>query len=138
MRSRAPLVLMEQVVMILVFALAAALCVQVFVYADRTSRYHESRDRAIVEAQNAAESIKQGSAAYFDNGNWKKPVYFDENWQRMQPKTDAKPVTGYALTVVDIKEDTYIWTAEVRVVTVDGDVLIALPVAVQREVGADA
>lgn len=34
MRSKAPLVLMEQLVMVLVFALAAALCVQVFVLSD--------------------------------------------------------------------------------------------------------
>ncbi len=58
MRSKAPLALMEQLVMVLVFALAAALCVQVFVLSSRTSRWNESRDRAVVEAQNAAELLK--------------------------------------------------------------------------------
>ena len=58
MRSKAPLVLMEQLVMVLVFALAAALCVQVFVLSDQTSRSHEARDRAVVAAQNAAENLK--------------------------------------------------------------------------------
>ena len=134
MRSRTPLVLMEQVVMILVFALAAALCVQVFVYADKASHRYENRDRAIVEAQNAAESIKQGSAAYFDG---EYAVYFDENWQRIRPETGVKPVTGYALTVVEAEENHYLRKAEVRVVTADGDVLVSLPVAVQKEVGTD-
>jgi len=58
MRSKAPLTLMEQVLMILVFALAAALCVQVFVFSDRSSRRNELRDRAVLEAQNAAETLK--------------------------------------------------------------------------------
>ena len=54
MRSKAPLALMEQLVMVLVFALAAALCVQVFVLSYQTSRRNEARDRAVLEAQNAA------------------------------------------------------------------------------------
>ena len=37
MRSKAPLLLMEQMVMLLVFALAAALCVQAFVKSDAIS-----------------------------------------------------------------------------------------------------
>jgi Tfp pilus assembly protein PilX len=57
-RSKTPLALMEQLVMVLVFALAAALCVQVFVLSDRTSRYGEARDRALLEAQSAAEALK--------------------------------------------------------------------------------
>ena len=59
MRSKAPLALMEQSVMILVFALAAALCVQAFVFSDETSKRIDDRDRAAVEAQNAAELLKR-------------------------------------------------------------------------------
>ena len=59
-RSKTPLALMEQMVMVLVFALAAALCVQVFVLSDRTSRYGKARDRALMEAQSAAEALKSG------------------------------------------------------------------------------
>ncbi|MEI3306106.1 MAG: hypothetical protein V8R40_08850 [Dysosmobacter sp.] len=47
MRSKAPLALMEQLVMVLVFALAAALCVQVFVLSGQTSRWNAARDRAL-------------------------------------------------------------------------------------------
>ena len=49
MRSKAPLVLMEQLVMVLVFALAAALCVQVFVLSDQTSRNYAARDRGAAQ-----------------------------------------------------------------------------------------
>ena len=46
MRSKAPLALMEQMVMVLVFALAAALCLQAFALADRISRQNAERDQA--------------------------------------------------------------------------------------------
>ena len=47
MKSKAPLLLMEQMVMLLVFALAAALCLQAFVKSDGLSRRSEARDRAM-------------------------------------------------------------------------------------------
>ncbi len=37
MKSKAPLVLMEQIIMLLVFALAAAICLQAFIKADALS-----------------------------------------------------------------------------------------------------
>jgi type II secretory pathway pseudopilin PulG len=55
---------MEQLVMLLVFALAAALCVQVFVLSDQTSRQNEARDQAVVVAQNAAELLKDTGGDY--------------------------------------------------------------------------
>ena len=58
MRSKAPLSLMEQMVMLLVFALAAALCLQAFVKSDRISRQSEARDRAVVLCQSVAEVIR--------------------------------------------------------------------------------
>ena len=54
MRSKAPLAMIEQTVMVLVFALAAALCLQVFVWCDRQSRDSAARDQAVLCAQSAA------------------------------------------------------------------------------------
>lgn len=62
MKSKAPLALMEQLVMVLVFALAAALCVQAFFESDRMSRQGEVRDRAVLLAQNTAEYLKEYGA----------------------------------------------------------------------------
>lgn len=42
MRSKAPLVLMEQLVMVLVFALAAAVCLRLFVGAENIARDRKS------------------------------------------------------------------------------------------------
>lgn len=92
MRSRSPLALMEQVVMVLVFALAAAVCVQAFALADRISRHNEATDRAVQLCQTAAETLKasggdlqaaQRAAAVrmggaVDDGLWY--VFYDENW----------------------------------------------------------
>lgn len=58
MRSKAPLALMEQAVMVLVFALAAVLCLRVFVWSDSASKRGSAKDRAVIEAQTAAELIK--------------------------------------------------------------------------------
>ena len=58
MRSKSPLALMEQVIMVLVFALAAALCLRVFVFSELASTRNEAVDRAVVECQSAAEFLK--------------------------------------------------------------------------------
>lgn len=60
MRSKASLFLMEQLVMLLVFALAAALCLNVFVRANEISLQTARRDEAVRMAQNAAEMLKSG------------------------------------------------------------------------------
>lgn len=58
MKSRTPLVLMEQMVMLLVFALAAALCLQVFVRSDNISKDEQSLCRAAFLCQSSAEVIR--------------------------------------------------------------------------------
>ena len=57
-RSKAPLALMEQIIMIFVFALAAAVCLQAFVYSDTLSKKGEQRDLAVTRAQKLAEYCK--------------------------------------------------------------------------------
>jgi Tfp pilus assembly protein PilV len=58
MKSKATLFLMEQLVMLLVFALAAVLCMSVFVRSDRISEEIKQRDEAVILASNAAEMLK--------------------------------------------------------------------------------
>ena len=134
MRSKAPLALMEQLVMVLVFALAAALCVQVFVLSDQTSRRNEARDRAVLEAQNAAEELKsvhgdfqQMTELYV--GSWNGRLWgrsYDENWKKDNG-------TAYHLLVVPADGgDPMLGTAEVMVYTEEGDLLFSLPAAWQE------
>lgn len=58
MKNKSILSMMEQLVMILVFALSAALCMQVFVFSSQTSRRYALRDRMVLETQNLAETLK--------------------------------------------------------------------------------
>ena len=58
MKNRASFVLMEQLVMILVVALAAVVCLRAFLWSDQTSRKLAQRDEAVVLCQNAAETLK--------------------------------------------------------------------------------
>ena len=58
-RSAFP-VLMEILVMVLTFSVAAAVCLGLFVAADRISRESEQLDRAVLAAQNAAQMLKAG------------------------------------------------------------------------------
>ena len=61
MKNKTSLLLMEQLVMVLVFALAAALCLTAFVEADRISRETVRRDEAVLIAQNTAQVLKATS-----------------------------------------------------------------------------
>ena len=61
MKNKTSLLLMEQLVMVLVFALTAALCLSAFVKADQISRETVRRDEAVLLAQNAAQVLKATS-----------------------------------------------------------------------------
>lgn len=58
MRSRATLFLMELLIMVLVFALAAAACLQGFALAVNTAEQTHNRDLAVVMARSGAEALK--------------------------------------------------------------------------------
>lgn len=58
MKQRSALAFMEQLIMILIFALASALCLQIFVKAHVISQEVCRRDEAAALAQNAAELLK--------------------------------------------------------------------------------
>lgn len=60
MKNRAFLTLMELLVMVLVFSLAAAICLRLFAAADTLSDAVSRQDRAVILAQNAAEALKAG------------------------------------------------------------------------------
>lgn len=137
MKSKAPLALMEQLVMVLVFALAAALCLQVFAFAQNTSQHHGAQDRAVAEAQRAAETLKAcagdfGQAAERLEAQWEGgtlTLTLDDNWT---------PVAGgqagaYQLTAREIDSgEALLGRAEVAVTTAQGDLLFSLPVAWQE------
>jgi len=101
MKSKAPLLMMEQLVMTLVFGLAAALCLKCFALAHEMNRRTEQQDEAVRIAQNAAELLKAGAA----------PEAIDEE-------------QGYELRIAERKE-AGLTTAEVAVYF-EGELLFGL------------
>ena len=118
MKSKAPLALMEQGIMILVFALAAALCLRVFALSDQISRSNEARDQAVLQAECAAETLKQvhgslSQAASLMGGACTEQVWsipYGTDWQITETKAvyqlqaslqdSATPLLGSALIEV--------------------------------------
>ncbi len=65
MKSKATLTMIELLIMLPVFALAAALCLRAFATADRMSDDSAALDSAVTQCQNAAELLK-GSGGDYD------------------------------------------------------------------------
>lgn len=75
MKNRASLVLLEQLILVLVFALAATVCLGAFVKASQLSGEIARKDQAVVLVQNQAEHLKAASGQWPD-----EPIFYDENW----------------------------------------------------------
>ena len=112
MKSRAPLAMMEQMVMILVFALAAALCLQAFVKSDQMSKQSEDRDRAAMLCQSAAEAIRHSgdveaglalasAAAPSQRDGFGSFIPYDEAWNVIDGEGRSQS-SSYTLRAVEI------------------------------------
>lgn len=108
MRSKASLMLMEQLIMVLVFALAAAACLGVFVKADGVSKETTLRDRAVVLAQNGAEVMKscsgdmESAADILDGTADERGITVQDGELTMQIEKTASNVTGLGLAEVRV------------------------------------
>lgn len=137
MRSKAPLALMEQVVMVLVFALAAALCVQAFALSGTMSRKNEARDRALQQAQNVVETLKsthgdyQSAAAQY-GGDWDGKAWILPLDADFAP-TERENAVYLVQAAPQPAENALLGTANVTVCTADGETLAELPAAWQTE-----
>ena len=147
MKSKAPLLLMEQMVMLLVFALAAALCLQAFVKSDDISQNSENRDRALQEAQCVAETVRhcKGDMACaaellktpypYDGEGSPLEIHYNEDWSLCDTR---EYVFCLRVQAVDSGTDG-LGRASVEVVSADDQTtIIELQVAWQEEVGGYA
>jgi len=135
-KSKAPLNLMEQVVMILVFAFAAALCVQAFVVADSMSKEVYARDKAAVVSQMVAETVKsqkgdrQNTASILQGFETETGVLllFDRDWEQCS-ETEAL----YTVELAIKEADAYISRAEIVTKEVNSEkIIFSLPVSWQE------
>ncbi len=99
MKNKAPLALIELTVMILIFALAAALCLQAFAWSELTSSEIQEQDQAVIQAETTAEVIKAcggdfAEAAELLYGQYSEDdnaltVCFDGDWQLADEENGA-------------------------------------------------
>ena len=140
MRSRVPLVLIEQTLLLLVFALAAVLCLEVFVWCEKASSLSAEKDWAAVEAQTAAEILKS-TGGDWDRaatlGDWTPcgdgwTVFYDGDGGR------TAVATVYTLTVRPQKSGMdNLGQGAVTVTGRGGEPLFSLPVCWQEGMGHD-
>ncbi len=91
-RNKVPLLLMEQLIMVLVFAFTATFCIQAFVLSSQFSKESQAKDKAVNFAQNVIETLiaNQGNIEELeqlfggnaDNDNW--TLTLDENWSESE------------------------------------------------------
>ena len=135
MKRNASLALIEQVIMLLILIMAAALCLQAFVWSDQRSLYYEERDRGIVELQSTAEILKAHDGDFFaaaesyggtaTQTQW--VLNFDENWNII----DTAGV--YQICATAVESDTnYLGSATLTVQRTEGDALAQLTVSWQE------
>ena len=133
MKERRPLVLIELLVMLLVFSLAAAFCLKAFAWADNRSVELQQQAQAAVEAQNAAELLKHTRGDYarlgmiLDAGKW--CCFYDADWHACQRGG------SFLLQITpEICDTEGLAGARVEVYREDGQCLIALTVRWQETV----
>ena len=136
-KSKSPLALMEQAIMILVFAVAAGLCVSAFVWADIASTEMCRKEWAVNLCQTVAETVKakqgdfEATAACLDGEETGTEVklYYDKE----QRKTETESEAAYVIRLCREAADVYVTTAEVRMEdTESGGMLFRLPVSWQE------
>ena len=140
MKSRASLSLIEQTMMLLIFALAAALCLRGFVLAGTRSRTYADRDQALLCAQNAAQTLKAcggdyAAAAELCGGKWDGAAWvigYDEAWE------ECESPSSYRLEIRPaVRQTELLGGASLQVSGADGTLLAQLEVNWQ-EVGGNA
>ena len=92
MNRNASLVFIEQLLMVLVFALAAAVCLHIFVKADALATQTARQDAAAIIAQNAAELLQAGH----------DPACLDTGDYSLQIKRQDGAVPGLALAEITV------------------------------------
>ena len=141
MKNKAPLSLMEQLVMLTVFALAAGLCLQIFVLSSLMSRRGEAADHAVTKVQNAAEVLKASDGDFSKCGRllggaaagegWQ--ICYDDRWEETSRENAA-----YELLICPVSEEIpLLGSARISASTVSGDPLFAITVSWQEVSGEE-
>ncbi len=135
--SKAPLMLMEQVIMVLVFALVSAVCIRAFALARTTSVRMGDRDHAVNVSQTLAETLKACDGDTEEvcerlggESDGKRLVfYYDSDW-----KETAASSASFSMTFAQEKSDGFCRYGRITVSDVsDRQEIFSMRVAWQGE-----
>ena len=126
MKNKSTLVMIEHIVMLLVFVLAATVCVRMFVLSEKLSRKYEATAELLKKGGVPALSETEG-AVQTGEGVW--AMFYDKNWETAEQET-----AEFTLIVKSLPESSaFLLRAEITVLTEAGEELFRLPVAGQKE-----
>lgn len=119
MRNKATLPLIEMAVMVLVFALAAAVCLRVFLYADKVSDESSRKATGLTQAISAAETLKSCNGSIEEakkilGGKTQGNVWIYENVVVSIDDKSQKKDGPFGVAVIEVKgkEDTTLFSFE--------------------------
>ena len=122
-RSKTPLFLMELIIMLLVFSIAAAVCLQVFSGSKKISEESRKLDAAVMQAQSIAECWKASGGDLNETAEMLHVVpdetgfklYDEENWLHTEVFCEGAEMN---IAVFSGKEEVFSLTCEA--VMIDG------------------
>lgn len=136
MKNKVFLSLIEQVIMLLVFALAAAICVQIFLLSNQLSWNEYDQNQSMIKTINAAETLKSCNGNYemlvqllgATSNETHLELYYDDNWNSTAHERSEYQLQIYPLT----SDNDLLGTAKLLTKNKSGDVLFTMTVAWQE------
>ena len=140
-RSKSTLFLIEQIIVIAVFAICAAACVRILTAAYFTANDTQATSHAVLRAESAAEvfkatsgdvdaiaSVLGGTSGTAADGVAGVAVYYDSSWQ-ISNEGNASYHLGLAIYPPQNPNDAHLLNGEIWVVKITGEELVSFPVA---------
>lgn len=128
-RRKSTLFLVEQLIVIAVFALCAVACISILTASFFMARDSKDTANALIIAQNCAETLKApGSSLSFGF-----MVYYDKDWKAIRTSESAAFVLTISGDVSLHDGDSFFYDGTVAVNKINGESLVSLPVAVIRK-----
>jgi hypothetical protein len=141
-RSKSTLFLIEQLIVIAVFAICAVACISIF-----TAAYFNASDSmatryAILKAESGAEAFKAiggdinamadimgGTSGQGEPGTAVVTVYYDSMWKEISSEADASYILLLVVNAPHNPNDTALITGELTIGKITGEELITLSLA---------
>jgi len=143
-RSRSTLFLIEQLIVIAVFAICAVACISILTAAFSYAGDTKATAHALIAAESGAEVFKAtggdintvadiigGTTGASGSGTAAIKVFYDNSWQ-VSGETDASFVLDLLVDAPGNSNDVDLITAELTVSKMTGEQLVAFPLAVLR------